>query len=317
MPKVVSSVGIAGFFISAAIAKISSETAGLVSLICLLPVLFVLNVAVIRFVRRYCYRPPENHLAVLYRLGRFHRLVTPEEWVFLLPYLDRVHREVSLYMRTAELQLKRVELVNGLAVDVWLKVFFRVDLRLVHPENFIQVMKFEGMEWAAMVNTSTEDVIRNQVFLDSTYSEIIDQRKSREIKQRLSREIAGRLRSFGIVINESHGVMPINIQPNSAYFKAVQASRAATPIGEAALERLRPILGALSQIKHEDARTALLLQLASKIAEVDDLPDIVISPSDSYSPGGSREAKTLIQSGPSDGLSRKLKPQDRKYPLAG
>lgn len=316
MPRVIASTASVGVVISLVIAKISSDLLGAASWFCLFPCLLVLNVVIIRLVRRYCYRPPENHMGVVYRLGRFHRLVTPDQWVVLLPFIDRIHREVSLYMRTAELQLRRVELLDGLAVDVWLKIFFKVDLRLVNPENFVQVMKFEGVEWTEMVKTSAEDVIRNQIFLDSTYPEMANLRKSREIKQRLSQEIANRMKGFGIIINETHGVMPINFQPNSTYFEAVQASRAAAPLGEAALGRLRPVLAALNQIEHEDARTVFLLDLASKIVEVENLPDIVMEAHERHpSRTGQSDGRVIRED--VDGYPRQIKPKNRKYPLAG
>jgi len=162
---------------------------------------------------------------------------------------------------------------------------------------------------------SLEDIVRNQVFLESTYEEIVSQRKSREIKKRISREISMRMRGFGIVINEEFGAMPVDIQPHQTYFEAVQTSRAAAPLGEAALERLRPVLNELNRIKHEDARTAFLLELASKIAEVKDLPEIVMPSMDGNATGEGRDAKRILRGGkaiyPEPGRS-----QQGKYPLA-
>lgn len=316
MPKVVASTAAIEVLLTMVAAKISSDYLGVASLICLLPCLLALNIVVIRFVWRHCYRPPENHLGVVYRFGRFRNFVEPDNWTFLLPKIDRVHREISLYMRTADLQLAKVELLDGLTVDVRLKVFFMVDVRLASPGNFVQVMKFEGPEWTEMIKTSAEDIVRNQVFLQSTYAEILVQRKNVEIKKRISQDLSHRMRGFGIIINEDRGAMPINIQPSSTYIKAVQASRAATPLGEAALERLRPVLGALSQIKHEDARTTLLLELASKIVEVDNLPDIMLSPTELHSSDYDRETRKILKGDP-DGYSRQIKPRDKNYPLAG
>ncbi len=315
MPKVLATIILVEIALMGGVAKVGSDYLGAAGLICLIPFFLAVSFVSIKFILKFRYRPAENHLGVIYRFGRFNRFVEPDEWIFLLPIFEKVHREVSLYMRTAELLLKKVELRDGLAVDIKIKVFFKTDLRLTSEENRTQVLKFEGPEWPEMVKTSTEDVIRNQVFLDSTYAELMGQRKNREIKQRISSEIAARMRSFGIIINENHGAMLVNAQPNSAYFEAVQASRAATPLGEAALERLKPVLSALSAIKHEDARTALLLELASKIVEVDNLPEIVLSPAEDYVQSEPRERrKKLVNT--TEIYSRQKQIIQGRYPFA-
>ncbi|HMZ07361.1 MAG TPA: SPFH domain-containing protein [Anaerolineales bacterium] len=315
MPKVIAKLFVVMANVSVGMIWLWVAFFGKDSLPCLAPFLLALVILTAKFVWRHCYRPQENHLGVIYRFGRFHRFVDPEEWTVLIPFWERVHREVSLYMRTVEATFKKVELRDGLAIDMRLKVFFRTDLRLTTRENLLQVLKFEGPEWPEMIKTSLEDIVRNQVFLESTYEEIVSQRKSREIKKRISREISMRMRGFGIVINEEFGAMPVDIQPHQTYFEAVQTSRAAAPLGEAALERLRPVLNELNRIKHEDARTAFLLELASKIAEVKDLPEIVMPSMDGNATGEGRDAKRILRGGkaiyPEPGRS-----QQGKYPLA-
>lgn len=282
MSKVIAKALFAVLISMAAIAESFSYYTGISHLFCLATLLPISSIGTIYLARKYCYRPPENHLGAVYRLGRFNRFVGPDEWTFLIPYIDRVHREVSLYMRTAEISLKRVELQDGLTVDVRFKVFYRTDLRLTSQENLLQVLKFEGSEWPEMIKTSMEDIIRNQIFLDIDHAKLNLFRKSRKIKNMISKEISNRTRGFGILVNEEYGAMLVEAHPNEAYFEAVQKYKAATPIGQAALERLQPMLDALKKMRHEDARTALLLEIASKITEVENLPDLVLSPTEDY-----------------------------------
>lgn len=314
MPKAIVLIALMEFIFTVVILIISFVRFGTFGLICLLPVLLFLDILIIRLIRRQYYRPPENHLGVVYRFGRFHRFIEPDNWTFLLPVVENVHREVSLYMRTAELHLTQVELLDGLTVDVRLKIFFMIDVRLVAPENFLQVMKFEGLEWFEMIKTATEDIVRNRVFLESTYSDLLHQRRNRTIKRRISEELADRVKGFGVIVNKDHGVMPVNIQPNSFYFKAVQDSKAAKPLGEASLERLRPILEALSQIHPEDARTALLLNLASKVVSVDNLPEIILPSLDRHLPAAARKKTSEDDR---QAHRPQIKSFDPKYPLAG
>lgn len=316
MLKVIISAVAMDCLLSLLAAKISLDHFGAASLFCVFPILVMINILLYRLVIPYLYRPPENHLGVIYRFGRFHRMVPPDQWILRLPYIDTIHREISLYMRTADLQLKNVELRGGLTVDLRLKVFFKIVIQLVQPENFIQVMRFEGPEWAEMIKTSIEDIIRNQYFLAHTYPEIIDQRMTREIKRQISFEIANRMKAFGIAINDSHGVMVINLQPNNTYLKAVEASKAAASLGEAALERLKPILDTLGKLNPDDARRALLLELASKILEVEELPDLVITPNEDLPRTDGRNSKHIIKDGLEINTLRN-KPNGSKYPLAG
>ncbi len=226
----------------------------------------------------WIYRPQENHLGVIYRFGRFHRFVDPNTWALLLPGFDRVHHEVSLYMRTVEFELPNVELFDGLTVNVRLKVFFTTDPRKASEDRLLQALKFQRDEWSEIVKTSTEDLVRNQVFLTLTYTELAAQRKNRDVKRLLSHELVERVRAFGILLNEEYGVMPVDVQPNRIYRDAVLESRAATSVGEAALERLRPFLQVLEQIQPDAAHAAMLLHIASKIAQTGQLPEIVLSP---------------------------------------
>ncbi len=279
MLKMILTAMFGAIILTTAIAKGLSILLGLSSIVCGTPVLVAVVFGTIWLVLKCRYRPEENHLGVLYCFGRFSRFVPPDEWVFLIPLVYEVHHEVSLYMCTADLSLSNIELGDGLVVDARLKVFFRTDPRLASQENLLQVLKFQGVEWSEMVKTSTEDIVRNQIFLNLTYAQMIDFRKNREIKRLLSKEVAERMKGFGIVINEGHGVMPVAIQPNQMYQDAVQASRAATPIGEAALERLLPVLDAMKKFLPENAQAALLLEVASKIVETGQLPEIVLSPS--------------------------------------
>jgi regulator of protease activity HflC (stomatin/prohibitin superfamily) len=282
MSKVIVKTLFAVMISTTAIAKAFSYYTGWSLLLCMVPLLPLLGIVTIRFVRKYCYRPQENHLGVVYRFGRFHRFVEPDEWAFLFPYIEELHREVSLYMRTAEVNLSKVELQDGLTVDVRFKVFFKTDPRLARQESLIQALKFEGPEWPEMIKTGMEDITRNQIFLDIDHTKMNMFRKSREIKRIISKEISDRMRGFGVLINEEYGAMLVEARPNETYVEAVQKYKAAVPMGQAALERLRPVLDALKHMRHEDARAAMLLEYASKIIEVENLPDLVLSPLEEY-----------------------------------
>lgn len=290
------------FVSSMAIAKSFSSQTGISDLICFLCLLPIVGFGLFFLVVKQRYRPSENHLGMVYWSGRFHRFVNPDDWTFLVPYFESVKFESPLSMRTAEFELRKVELQDGLTVDAHFKVFFKTDLRLTPPENLPQVLTFDGQEWPiAIIKTGMEDIARNQVFLDMSLDRLNSMRKSREIKNLFSREIASRAGMFGILINEEHGATLVNVQPNEAYANALQKNMAAKHIGQAAIERLNPVLSAIKQMRRDDARSALLLEIASKVLEVTDLPDIALYSSededDDNFPDGEdrRKYRTSIQ----------------------
>ena len=255
-----------------------SRISGMPFQVCGVP-LFLLGLAgAVWMILKFRYRPQENHVGVLYRLGRFQRFVLPNEWVFLNPILHSISHEISLFMQTAHIELTDVELADGLVVNTRFKVFFKVDPRQAAPENLLQLLRFHGSEWAGLIQTGIEDIVRNQVFLNMTYDELANSRKSRDIKRMLSQEIAARVKSFGILVHEERGVMLVEVHPNQTYREAVQTSRAAVPMGLATYERLRPVLEALKSLKSEDAHAALLLEIASKIIETSQLPEMYLTP---------------------------------------
>lgn len=262
---------------SMAIAKSFSSLTGIPDLICFLSLLPIILIGATILILKYRYRPSENHLGVVYRLGRFHRFVNSDEWSFLMPYFETVKLESPLSMRTAEFELHKVELQDGLTVDAHFKVFFKTDLRLTPRENLAQVLTFEGRDWPiALIKTGMEDITRNQVFLDMNLDQLKELRKSRAIKKLFSSEIASRVAMFGILINEEYGAMLVNVRPNEVYNNALQKNMAAKHLGQAAIERLNPVLSAIKQMRHNDARAALMLEIASKVLEVTELPDIAL-----------------------------------------
>jgi len=57
---------------------------------------------------RWSYRPPENHLAVIYRWDRFYGFLNPDRWTVLIPHIFSIQQEINLGKRTALLTLKDV-----------------------------------------------------------------------------------------------------------------------------------------------------------------------------------------------------------------
>ncbi len=224
------------------------------------------------------YRPPENHIGVVYRFGRFNRFVDPDQFTLLFPPFDQVRLETRLDMRTALIALEDVYTHENIPVNVNFKVFFQVDLRRVEPERLVQVLRFPTENaWEEIVRTAVNDIVRNMVFLAHTFTELNTQAGRAFLKHTLSGEVASRVRSFGILINPRFGVNLSDLQPNAEFREALMQASAAETLGGAALARIRPLVKNIYEYNQESAVITLLMNIASAIARNGTVPDVVLS----------------------------------------
>lgn len=222
------------------------------------------------------YRPPENHVGVIYRFGRFRRFADPNRWSVLIPRIDSVEKETKLDMRTTHLQLTNVYTRDNIAVDIELKIFHMVDLRQVSPERLIQALRFPTENaWDEIVRTGITDITRNQIVVSRSFAELTSPEGRGHLKQLLSGSLAERVRGFGILVNARFGVNIINLQPNEAFQEALKEESVARRIGSAAVDRIRPLFEQFGDQDQAKAFIALVIQIASAVAKNGQSPDII------------------------------------------
>ena len=233
------------------------------------------------------YRPTENHVGVIYRFGRFHRFVDPDHWTFTWPFFESFFDEVKLDMRTAVVRLPDVYTRDRIAVDVDLKVFYLVDLRVTDAERRIQVLRFPTESaWDEIVRTNINDVARNQIFVARNFDELVTQEGRGDLKQALSGVAADRLRGFGILLNARFGVNIVDIQPNAEFKKALMEESAARALGTAAASRLSPLFEQFLEHRQEKAIFALIMEIASAVINHGEVPDVIFPAPNEYPAGG-------------------------------
>lgn len=233
------------------------------------------------------HRPTENHVGVVYRFGRFHRFADPDRWTVVCPLLESFDQEVKLDMRTAVISLQDVYTREKIALNVDLKIFYQVDLRIADAERRIQVLRFPTQAaWEEIVRTGINDVVRNQVFVSRSFEELITPEGRSYLKQALSGSLAQRVRSFGILLNPRFGVNIVDIQPNAEYKKALMEESAARALGMAAASRLSPLFENFLDHRQEKAVFALLLEIASAITRNGEVPDVILPGASEYPSGG-------------------------------
>ncbi|GEM_PF-2751010 len=220
--------------------------------------------------RRILYRPTENHLGVVYKAGRFCGFADPDKWRFLVPLLHCIKKEVSLDMQTAEISLHNVMTRDLIAVNLELKVFYKVDLRQTSADflpQALRITQLPGDIWSTLVRTNVTDVIRNVVFIANDLDYLLSDIGSKHLKRAISSRLSERVANMGIIVKPRFGVSIMNLQPNPIYQDALQKARSATPSGDAVTEYLRSILEMASH-QGIDADLALALgHLAMLIKE--------------------------------------------------
>lgn len=256
------------------------------------------------------YRPQENHVGVIYRFGRFRRFADPDRWSVLLPWIDSVITRLD--MRTTHIELNNVYTGDRVAVDLELKIFHQVDLRQVSTERLTQALRFPTENaWDEIVRTGITDITRNRVLPSRSFEEITSPEGRSNLKQLLSFSLAERVRGFGILVNARFGVNIINLQPNEAFQEALKEETVARTIGNAAVDRIRPLFEQFSDQDQAKAFIALVMQIASAVARNGQSPDIIFpNPYDFLTGGGVGNGKN----GPNNPMRQKIQgtPRDRK-----
>jgi hypothetical protein len=240
-----------------------------------------LIVLVLIVLRPRPYRPPENYQAVIYRNGRFRRIVGQDRWTVIIPLWERVHRENSLGMRNRPVALKEVYSRDQVPFHLEIKVFYRLDLSRVVPDFLPQAMQMPTEAFGEIIATNLESLARNTVFLHRSYKVLLTEAGRQSARQELSRRLAERVQRFGILINEGYGVSIQNLEPNTAYAKARQAYSAAATRGQELADWLSWLRENRAGVGVEDAQELLLFQMAARMDEQQPV-SVVVQPETNY-----------------------------------
>ncbi len=250
----------------------------------ILPLLVMFGVLVAAAARLY--RPRENYIGVVNLFGRFWRLVNPNEWMILIPLAQRVRREASLGIRVAVADMRDVLTRDNVPVNLSLKVFYQFDLRSVSPELRVNVLCLAEGLIGEIILSSLEDVVRNRAFINTNYADLGSSASRRSLAVQIAAALAKQVQALGICINPDNGVKITNLQPNEQFKTALCSRSAAVAQGNAALERMEPLLKEMSAHYPNVAWEAVGMMLASALTQDGDLPPVMIPPLP-YTPGGS------------------------------
>lgn len=228
-------------------------------------------------IQLFLYRPPENHLGVVYRLGRFSHLVGPDEWTFILPGIHRINPPASLNMRRLEVTLTDLLTEDKFPIECRLLVFFRVDLRLTDPGFRVQALSFSIREWEAVVRSVSQETAA-ELTGNLNLQQLLSPDGRNRLRQALARLLSGKLHRLGLAVDPHTGVSVQMLKPEDAIWQAMNERLSSLSLGEAALARVYPMLEELSQRHPEVAWNALLLELAAAMNKDGTPPQLLVAP---------------------------------------
>lgn len=231
-----------------------------------------------RFFWHHVYQPPEDCLGVIYRRARLHRIISPDDWAFLIPGLDEPRDPVSLRLRQVEVSLSRMLTRDHIPMDATFLVAYWVDPTRVNRAILPQVLAISPDGWHEIVRASVQEVA-GEVINGLTSRNLLGFGRSR-FKRALSMVLADRLHPLGVIIDPVNGLSLQALQPASEVWNAMMEQKVAAARAEAMRARLAPVLEALHAGNTEAAWSALLWACAAVAAEQGVIPEVVVTPSD-------------------------------------
>lgn len=242
----------------------------------------LLGVALSYSLLRGClYRPPENHLGVVYKFGRLSELAGPDQWTVAIPGVHEIKEPVSRHLRRAEVSLCDLLTGDGVPMDCELLVYYQLDLRLARADFRAQALRIPNEGWNSIVKTALQE-IAGEVIGGVNCDELLRPAGRGRLKRTLSALLAKRLEGLGLVINPQRGVSVLSVRPAGAIWQAMLDKLAAESLGEAAVSRLLPMLDELGKRNPEVTWEALLLQWAAAATIEGGVPQVLIAPNGRY-----------------------------------
>ncbi len=230
-------------------------------------------------VQAILYRPPENHIGVIYQAGRFWRFVGPNEWAILIPRIHEAMTPISLNIQRVDLTFSDLLTRDLMPLTCEFVAYFLLDLRKARTDFLIQALHIPKEGWNSIIETVLREVA-NEVVASIDLQQLLTPQGRNWLKARLSEQLAERVESLGLLVNPRTGVTVQALRPTKAVSRAVVDRFVATLLGDAALDRVRPIVERLCGDGSGVAWEALLLEWASAVVQQGAPPQVMIASTD-------------------------------------
>lgn len=211
------------------------------------------------------YRPPEDHLAAVYFLGRFERWIPQHQWTLLIPWLEHIQREINLRPQIFHIVLPCIPTRDRVALSAEFNIRFQFDPRHVHPTLRATLLNLPPIVWETVVRDHLQ-LGANDIIGRFNLEQALDPVGYIRLGQRLSQRLAELLFPLGGVLDTQTSVSLLKLYPDETVQRAWQRKLASQLEGEADLARVAPILDRVARYPSRTAMNALLAEYAASIA---------------------------------------------------
>lgn len=215
----------------------------------------------------YLYRPPEDHIGVVYRFGRFYTYVNPDDYVLLFPVLDRIRAEVSRQPRIVAVDNLELETLDHVHVIAQLQVFYHLDVRRLQIVDLRSTLLAIGMSGTDELIKRAVTSLIHSVVRGMSVPDVESFYHRRLLGELLSRRLANELSPFGLVLHTASSVSILSLHLEDRVRQAKIDRLIAPDKGEALRQRLGPVLGNVHRSLPGEGLTALLAAYAATIME--------------------------------------------------
>jgi regulator of protease activity HflC (stomatin/prohibitin superfamily) len=142
----------------------------------------------------------------------------------------------------AQISLKELYTKDKVALDLEIRIFYLVDLRVANQESCGQGLRYiTESVWDELLCAAITDIARNVIVVAHSFEELFPEEGRNYLRRGLSAALVQRVQGVGILLNPKIGVNIVNLQPNDAFKQAIKEETVAKTIGLAAAERLQSL----------------------------------------------------------------------------
>ena len=218
------------------------------------------------------YRPPDNHIGVIYRLGRLWRFLGPEEWTWLIPLVDQVRSPICHSPRQTTVKISDLLTQDRVPISLELQGFYQLDPRLAEGDFRLQFLYVPEARWEAILGNILQEVA-GEVTGGFTFRNLLTSAGRNRLKQMLSEELARCVRGLGIRVDRRDGVTVLALRPmDLSWF------------------RLQPLLEGIRErgAEEDEPWKALVLEWAAAVGQNGRTPQTLITPGGNQGDMGTR-----------------------------
>lgn len=189
------------------------------------------------------YRPPEDHIGVIFRpADRRYRFIPRDTWTVVLPWIEEVRRPVYAGMTAVKTHHPAVPVRDGHPFEIAVDWAYRLDPRRVSDIFRKQFLDITGDgTWQAVISRRLNDLV-SEVLIRHDRNDLLTDRGRMALKHELGERASVLVADFGFDLNPTRGVILQFVRPTARVWKAIEEHSASEHEGPAARKRVADLV---------------------------------------------------------------------------